>query len=186
MPSRREALALLHENVKSESLRKHCLAVAVAMEDYAKKYNLSEEEQDKFWITGLLHDFDYEKYPDINIHPKEGCKILEEKGYGKEIIQAVLGHNEKTGVKRESLMAKCLFAVDELCGLIVALAYVRPGKFDGMKAESVKKVMKKKDFAKNVNRDDIKQGMMELNVPEEEHFELVISSLKGISKSLFN
>ena len=229
MLSKQEALSLLYEWVKSESLRKHCLSVATAMEGYAKKYveegrikgmdiggvvgdgsksntsefngishkggedldgddNYKQEIIDKWYICGLLHDFDYEKYPDINVHPKEGCKFLEKNGYPTEIIQAILGHNAKTGVKRESLMAKTLFAVDELSGLIVALAHVRPGKFSDMSAKSVMKAIKKKDFAAAINRDDINKGIEELGLNSEEkrneHFETVIRVLEGIKKEL--
>ena len=171
MKTRLDALALLHEYVKSESLRKHCLSVAYAMEAYAEKYG---EDTDKWWITGLLHDFDWEIHPSAEQHPVDGSKILREKGYDEEIIIAILGHGNHTGVKREIKMAKVLFAVDELSGLIMALAKVRPGKFEGMDASSVRKAMKKKDFAAAINRDDIKQGIAELGVQEDEHFILVI------------
>jgi len=183
MTLRETSIKLLYEWVKSESLRKHCHSVAASMEGYAKKLNLSDNEIDNWYICGLLHDFDYEKYPDINLHPKEGCKVLKELGYSNEIIDAILGHNEKTGVKRESLMAKTLFAIDELSGLIVALAKVRPGNFQGMSAKSVRKVMKKKDFAAAINREDILQGMKDLGIESDEdkneHFMTVINSLNA-------
>ncbi len=179
--ARKEALNLLNEYVKSESLRKHCISVAYAMEKYAEKFR---ENKDKYWICGLLHDFDYEKYSSLEQHPFEGVKILKEKGYDKEIINAILGHGNHTGVKRESLMAKCLFAVDELCGLIIALARVRTGNFDGMDANSVRKALKKKDFAKGINREDIEQGIIELGVNKEEHFNFVIRALNAAKKEL--
>lgn len=178
------SLELLHEWVSSDSLRKHCYAVAAAMEEYAMKNKLPREEIDKWWICGLLHDFDYEKFPSMEKHPFEGVKILREKNYDEKIVNAIIGHGNHTGVKRESDMAKTLFAVDELCGLIMALAKVRPGNFDGMNANSVKKAMKKKDFAAAINREDIKQGIQELGVNEDEHFEIVIRALKICKKDL--
>lgn len=184
MISREQSLQLLHEWVSSDSLRRHCYAVAIAMEGYAKKNNLSQEKIDEYWTTGLLHDFDYEKYPTLEQHPTEGAKILREKGYTEEIVTAILGHGNHTGIKRESDMAKTLFAVDELCGLIVALAKVRTGKFEGMDALSIKKVLKKKEFAASINREDIKQGIIELGVNEDEHFIVVIESLKAKCKEI--
>lgn len=184
MISREQSLQLLHEWVSSDSLRKHCYAVAAAMEGYARKNSLTQEEIDRWWITGLLHDFDYEKHPSLEQHPFEGIKILKEKEYPEEIIVAILGHGNHTGVKRESAMAKTLFAVDELCGLVMALAKVRPGNFEGMSASSVKKVIKKKDFASAISREDIKSGIQELGANENEHFDLVIKSLSGIKKEI--
>jgi putative nucleotidyltransferase with HDIG domain len=187
MLKRQEALNLLHEWVKSDSLRRHCLSVAAAMEGYAKKYDLSAEEADKWFICGLLHDFDWERNPTLEEHPKKGCEELRKLGYDNEIIEAIMGHGNHTGVKRDSIMSKTLFAVDELSGLIVALARVRPGNFDGMSAKSVKKAMKKKDFAAAINRDDIKQGIEELGIKEEDmdgHFEIVINALSGIKEEL--
>lgn len=178
MRIREEATALLHEWVKSPSLQKHCLSVAVAMAGYAKKLGLSYDEIELYWMCGLLHDLDYEKFPDINIHPIEGCKELRRREFDEEIITAILGHNSKTGIKRYSKMAKTLFAVDELCGLVIALAKVRPENFEGMSSENVKKAMKKKDFAAAINREDIQKGIIELGVNEDEHFNLVINSLK--------
>lgn len=179
--SRENARALLHEYVQSESLRRHCYAVAAAMEAYAEKYS---EDKNGWWICGLLHDFDYEKYPTIPEHVTEGIKIMKEKGYSADIIEAIRGHAEYLGVPRKSMMAKCLFAVDELCGLIVALAKVKPDRFETMDAESVNKAMKKKGFAATINRDDIERGINELNVERAEHFVLVIRALMGIQKEL--
>lgn len=181
MKTREEAISLMHENVKAESLRKHCYSVAAAMEAYAEKYS---EDKDKWWICGLLHDFDWEIHPTMEQHPSEGVKMLRKKGYDEDICIAIMGHGNHTGVKRESLMAKTLFAVDELSGLIVALARVRPGNFDGMSASSVKKAMKKKEFAAAINREDIKQGILEMRVNEDEHFSLVINALSNIKKEL--
>jgi len=188
MKSRQDALNLLQEWVKSESLRRHCLGVAVSMEKYAEKRNLSREDKDKWYLCGLLHDFDWERYPNTDEHPIKGCQELRKKEYDEDIITAILGHNVKTGIKRYSLMAKTLFAVDELSGLVVALARVRPGNFDGMSAKSVKKAMKKKDFAAAINREDIELGMEELSLENDEeknsHFELVISALSGVKGEL--
>lgn len=179
MINRENALSLFKDYVKSDSIRKHCYAVAASMEEYAEKYG---EDKDKWWITGLLHDFDYEKYPTIPEHVTEGVKILKEKGYPHEIIEAIQGHAEYTGVPRKSLMAKCLFAVDELSGFVVALAKVKKG-FQ-MDAESVKKALKKRGFAAAINRDDIEKGIMELGVSKEEHFNLVIRALGRIKEKL--
>lgn len=175
-PLRTDALALLHEHVQSESLRRHCLAVAAAMEAYASFFN---ESSDLYWITGLLHDFDYEKFPTLEQHPFEGIKILKEKGYPQELIDAILGHGDHTGVPRITDMAKSLFAVDELCGLLMALAKVRADNFDTMSAESVEKALKKKGFAAAINRRDIEKGIQELGINRKEHFERVITALKA-------
>lgn len=180
MKTKEDALKLLHEWVVSESLRRHCSSVALAMEGYARRNRLSEEEIDKWYIAGLLHDMDYEKFPLLDKHPFEGVKVLREQGYSEEIIEAIMGHGNHTGVKRETAMAKTLFAVDELCGLIVALSKVRPDGFEGMTFESVEKVLKKKEFAKNINREDIEQGIRELGVDRKEHFETVIGALKKL------
>lgn len=205
MKTRLDAIKLLNEFVQSDSLKKHCLAVGVAMEAYAKKFG---EDEEKWWSCGVLHDFDYEKFPDIMKHGLEGSKILREQGFDEEIVNAILRHNHNLGFARETLMDKTLFAVDELCGLIVALARVRPGHFEGMSASSVKKAMKKKDFAAAINREEIKQGIAELNViknsngifkpqtgngvekvepslsNEDEHFELVIGALSKVKVEL--
>ncbi len=177
MKTREEALKILNEYVKSESLKKHCLAVAACMSAYAEKYNLSGEEINKYWICGVLHDFDWEIHPTLEKHPVEGVKILRSRGLDEEICIAILGHGNHTGVFRETLMAKTLFAVDELSGLVVALSKVRPGNFDGMTAKSVKRAMKKKDFAAAINREDILQGIAELGVEEDEHIDLIIKAL---------
>ena len=176
--TRDKAKALLYEWVQSESLRKHCLGVAFAMEGYAIKKGLSEEEVSKYWITGLMHDFDYERFPTLEKHPFEGVKFLKEMGVEEEILDAILGHADYSGVKRESDLAKTLFAVDELSGFVIALAKVRPLHFSGMSAKSVKKALKKKDFAAAISRDDVNQGVEEMKVDRDGHFELVIGSLR--------
>ncbi len=184
MKTREEALALLYEWVKSDSLRKHCIAVGAAMEKYALVFDVEADDVDVWWTCGLLHDMDYEKYPDINVHPIMGCKELRKHEYDERIIESILSHNEKTGIKRYNKMSKTLFAVDELCGLIMALAKVRPENFSGMDAESVKKVMKKDNFAASINRGDIQKGIEELGVKEDEHYCNVIEALGNVKKEL--
>lgn len=175
LTSRSDSESLLKEYVSSESLRKHCLAVALAMEKYAEKF---KEDRDEWYICGLLHDFDYEKFPDT--HPIPGVEILKTKGYSQDIIDSILGHAEsRTGFLRTKKIAKTLFAVDELCGLIVALSKVRPNGFEGMDSSSVEKALKKKGFAANVNRDEIELGIGELGVDRNEHFSLIIEALRN-------
>lgn len=180
--NRDDALKLLKEYTKSDSLLKHAFAVEQAMKSYAKKFG---EDEEKWGITGLLHDFDYEKYPTADDHPFKGAEILKEKGYPEEIIQAILGHAEYTNTKRETLMAKTLYAVDELCGFIMACGYVRPDKkISEINLKSVKKKLKDKSFARGVNREDIEKGVEELNVDKDEHINFVIKSLSEIEDIL--
>ena len=178
-PTLNNAQELLDKYIKSESLKNHCLAVSSAMRAYAKKYN---EDEEQWQVCGLLHDFDYEKFPDE--HPFKGVEILKEAGYPQDIIDAILGHAVYSGVARETQMAKCLFAVDELCGFIVACAKVRPENLQGMKPKSVKKKLKVKSFASKVNRDEIEQGIEELGIDKDEHIAFVIEALQGIEKEL--
>ena len=179
MPTRADAWDLLTEYVASESLRKHCLSVEAAMRAYAHKYG---EEEETWGIVGLLHDFDYEKYPEE--HPFRGSEILKEKGYSEEVRRAILGHATFSNVSRDTRMAKCLFAVDELCGMVMATAYIRPTHFDGMSPKSIKKNLKKKEFAKGIHRDEIQQGIAELGVSEDEHMQLVIDAMAGTKEQL--
>ena len=178
--NREQALEILYEYTETESLRKHAYAVEAAMRSYAKKYN----EDEALWgVVGLIHDFDYEKYPEE--HPMKGSEILAEKGISEEIRTAILGHAEFTGVSRESLMAKVLYAVDELCGFIIAVTLVRPTKSVGeVSVKSVKKKMKDKRFAAKVNRDEIRNGAEELGVDFDEHVTFVIQSLSPVAKEL--
>lgn len=178
---REDALKLLHEYVQSESLRRHCLAVEAAMRAYAQKYGGDVEE---WGICGLLHDFDFERYPTKEGHPQEGMKVLRQKKYPEEIIEAILGHAPYTGTPRKSQMAKCLFAVDELCGFLTALAHIRPEHFDGMTVESVERNLKKKGFAAKINREEIDQGILELGVNRVEHIALAIGALQRTAKEL--
>jgi putative nucleotidyltransferase with HDIG domain len=180
--NRNDALELLQEYTKSESLLKHAYSVEQAMKSYAEKFG---EDVEKWAITGLLHDFDYEKFPTMEEHPYKGAEILKEKGYPDDVIEAILGHADYTGVERKTLMAKTLFAVDELCGFLLACAYVRPDKkIENVKVKSVKKKLKDKAFARAVNREDIKKGIEELGVDIDEHIEFVIKSLALIADDL--
>lgn len=161
------------------------LSVEAAMRAYALHMG---EDQEAWGIAGLLHDFDYERWPneerDESGHPHTGVKILRDKGYSDEIIDAILGHAPFTGHPRTTPMAKALFAVDELCGLIMAAGYVRPTNLEGMSAKSVKKKLKDKSFAAGVSRDDIQQGIAELEVDPTEHINRVIQAMQGISGEL--
>ena len=175
-PTREDALALLYEYTKSDSLRRHALGVEQAMRKMAEKYN---GDSDEWGLTGLLHDFDYERYPTMEEHPYKGNEILKNNGYPDSICTAIMGHATYTGVPRETDMAKALFSVDELTGFIFAVTYVRPSKsiFE-VKPKSVKKKLKQKSFAASVLREDIYQSMEELNVDMTEHIQFVIDALK--------
>ena len=173
---RAKALALLKEYTKSDSLLRHAYAVEQVMRKYAEKYR---EDVEKWGITGLLHDFDYEKYPTAEEHPFVGNKILKEHGYGEDILEAIMGHADYTDVPRKSLMAKTLFACDELTGFIFAVTYVRPSKsIHEVKIKSVTKKLKDKGFAAKVSREDINKGIEELGVERSEHIQFVIDALK--------
>lgn len=170
------------EHTESDNLRKHMLAVEAAMRFYARKFG---EDEDKWGVVGLLHDFDYEKHPTAAEHPYVGVDILKKKGVSEEITRAILSHADYTGVKPESLMEKTLVAVDELTGFIVAVALVRPTKsITDVKVKSVKKKMKDKAFARAVKREDIQRGADLLGITLEEHIENVITAMKGIAKEL--
>lgn len=180
MKTRTEALALLHSYVSSESLRRHSLAVETCMLWYADSFNISEPERSNWGIAGLLHDFDYEKYPDPSPagHPFIGNQILAEQNYSPDIREAIMGHANYSGVSRSSLMSKVLYAVDELSGLVIASALARPGKdLSGLEVKSVMKKFKDKAFARGCNREDILTGAAELNLPLESHIENVIKAL---------
>ena len=180
--NREQAWELLNEYTKKDNLIKHALAVEAAMRAYAKKFN---EDEEIWGIVGLLHDFDYERFPTAEEHPFKGAEILREKGVDEAWIKAILGHADYTGVERDTLMAKTLFAVDELTGMITAATLVRPSKkIDDLKVKSVKKKLKDKSFAASVNRDDIKKGAEELEVDLSEHIQFVIDAMKSISDDL--
>ena len=179
--NRTEAHELLKEYTKSDALLKHMYAVEAAMRAYARKFG---EDEEIWGIAGLLHDFDYEMYPNAPDHPMKGSEILKEKGYSEDVRTAILGHAEYTGVPRGSQMAKVLYACDELCGFIMACSLIRPNKIADLEASSVKKKLKDKGFARNVNRDDITRGVTELGVPLDEHITFVIAAMKSITPEL--
>ena len=182
MNDREAAWGLLTEFTQSESLRKHALAVEACMRAYAEMFG---EDQDLWGIVGLIHDFDYEKYPTPEEHPYKGNEILKERGYSDEIRRAIMSHAEYSGVSRDTPMEKALFACDELAGFITACALVKPGKsLAEVEAKSVRKKMKDKAFARSVNRNDITTGAAELGVDLEEHIAFCIEAMKGISKEL--
>jgi putative nucleotidyltransferase with HDIG domain len=173
---------LLTEFTQSESLRKHALAVAACMRAYARKNGADEE----LWgMVGLIHDFDYEKYPSAEEHPYKGNEILKERGYPEEVRRAIMSHAEYSGVPRVTPLEKTLFACDELAGFITACALVKPGRsLAEVEAKSVRKKMKDKAFARSVNRDDITTGAAELGVDLEEHIAFCIAAMKGIAREL--
>ena len=187
IPSRDDAVTILTEYTASDSLRKHMFAVEAAMRAYATRFG---EDPDRWGLAGLLHDFDYERYPNAEHsptaeHPAEGVRVLRERGYPDDVLQAILGHATYTGVTRETRMAKCLFAVDELTGLITATALVKPSKsVHDVDARSVRKKMKDKAFARGVNRDDVLTGASELGIDLDEHIQFVIDAMRGVAPSL--
>ncbi len=184
---RRTALALVQEWTASPSLVSHMLAVEAAMRAYARRFG---EDEARWGLCGLLHDFDYERYPNAAQaadaeHPAEGVRHLRAMGVDDEICVAILGHASYTGVARDSVMAKALFAVDELCGLVMATALVRPSKsLNDVEVASVKKKMKDKAFARGVDRTDITQGAEALGVPLDEHIAVVLDAMRAVGPSL--
>ena len=182
MPTREDAWNLLCEYTESDSLRRHGLAVEQVMRKMALKYG---EDEELWAMTGLLHDFDYEKYPTMEEHPYVGNKILKEKGYPEELTTAIMGHANYTGVLRESLMAKALYAADEISGFMFAVTYVRPSKsIHDVKVKSVKKKLKQKSFAASVNREEVYEGPEELDVTLDEHILFIIDALKAKAEDL--
>jgi putative nucleotidyltransferase with HDIG domain len=187
VPSRADALALVQEYTASDSLRKHMLSVEAAMRAYALKFG---EDEERWGLAGLLHDFDYEKYPNqahsaTDEHPAEGVRVLRSKGYPEDILEAILGHAQYSGGPRESKMAKTLFAVDELTGLITATALVRPTRnIHEVEVRSVRKKMKDKAFARGVSREDVVNGAAELGVDLDEHIAFVIAAMQARSDDL--
>jgi len=185
--NRDDALALMHEYTESDALRKHMYAVEAAMRAYARHYG---EDEDTWGLVGLLHDFDYERYPNPEHksdeeHPSFGVRLLRERGVPQPLLDAILGHASYTGVPRTSLLARTLFAVDELCGFLVACALVRPSKsLQDLEVKSVKKKLKDKAFARGVNREEVRQGAEELGVPLDEHVQFVLESLRPVERDL--
>ncbi len=187
MPTRDDAWNLLCEHTQSENLRKHALAVEACVRAYARKLSADDE----LWgITALLHDFDYERWPNAEHHPDrehpaEGSKILRERGYPEEMIRAILSHADYSGVPRQSALEHVLFACDELAGFLTACSLVRPSKsILDLEVDSVKKRMKDKAFARGVNRDDVRKGAEELGLSLEEHIAFCIAAMRGVADSL--
>lgn len=183
MKTRDDAWKLMTEWTESDSLRKHMLAVEAAMRAAARR---AGEDEELWGVAGLLHDFDYERHPNLPDHPMKGSEVLRAEGYPEEVIEAILGHAaEATDVPRRTLMAKTLFAVDELCGLLTAVAYVRPSKkLVEVEVSSVKKKMKDKGFARSVSREDIIKGAEALGVDLDTHIATVLNDLKPVAETL--
>jgi putative nucleotidyltransferase with HDIG domain len=187
LPSRDDALALMHEYTASESLRKHMLAVEAAMRAYAERQG---EDVERWGLTGLIHDFDYERWPNdahspTEEHPSEGVRILRARGWPEDILDAILGHALYCNVPRTTPMAKTLFAVDELTGLITATALVRPSRsVHEVEARSVRKKMKDKAFARGVSREDVVNGAADLGVDLDEHIAFVIGAMQRSADAL--
>jgi putative nucleotidyltransferase with HDIG domain len=181
--TRNEALALLKEHTKSESLIKHALAVEAAMRHYATRF---EEDVEKWGLTGLIHDFDYERWPNPPDHTREGARILRERGVDSEVVEAILSHADWNWGQfpLDRPLRKTLFAVDELCGFVTAVAYVRPEKLAGMASSSIRKKMKQKSFAAAVKREDIEKGAELLGLPLDEHITNVIAAMQPIASEL--
>ena len=185
--TRDRALALMHEYTPSDALRKHMYAVEAAMRAMALKLGGDPEE---WGLVGLLHDFDYERYPNpahspTEEHPAEGVRILAAAGFPEPLQRAILGHASYSGVPRDTPVARALFGVDELCGFLVACALVRPSRsLEDLEVSSVKKKLKDKAFARGVNRDEVIQGAAELGVPLDEHIGFVLEALRPVETSL--
>ncbi len=182
LPSREQALALLHEWIQNPGLRKHCYAVEAAMRAYARHLG---EDEDRFGLTGLIHDFDWERHPDAERHPMLGVEHLRALGWPEDVCRAVLGHATYSGVPRDTPMARALFACDELCGFLVACALITPARsLADVEVASVKKKLKRLDFARNVNRDDIVNGAAELGVDLDTHIAFTLEALRDIRAEL--
>ena len=187
LPTREDALALVHEYTSGESLRKHMLTVEAVMRAYAERLG---EDPERWGLTGLIHDFDYERYPNAahsatDEHPAEGVRILRARGWPEDILEAILGHALYCNVPRTTPMAKTLFAVDELTGLITATALVKPTRsVHDVEAKSVRKKMKDKAFARGVSREDVVNGAAELGVDLDEHIAFVIRAMQGSADAI--
>lgn len=187
LPTRDQALSLVNEFTQSDSLRKHMLSVETAMRAYARKFG---EDEEAWGLAGLVHDFDYERYPNASHsateeHPAWGVRHLRALGWPEDVLNAILGHAQYSGVPRESRMAKTLFAVDELTGMITATALVKPTRsVNDVDARSVRKKMKDKGFARGVSRDDVIEGARDLGVDLDEHIQFVIDAMRANSAAL--
>lgn len=188
LPTRDEAWDLVAEWVSSDSLRKHLLGVEAAMVAYAREFGVGDAEVEKWAVTGLVHDLDYERYPDLddteNGHPRTALRLFESEDWPQDVIDAVAGHATFLGVPRETQLARTLFAVDELSGFIAACALVRPTGIEGMAPKSVKKKLKQPSFAAGVNRDEVRQGAEELGVDFDEHVRFVIGAMAARADEL--
>lgn len=172
---------LLCEYTKNENLRKHGLAVEACVRAYARKLG---EDEEKWGVVGLIHDFDYEVYPNAPDHPLKGSEILKERGYPEELRRAILGHADYTGVPRDTMLAKTLFACDEVAGFITACSLVRPDRIRSLEAKSVRKRMKDKAFARSVSREDMTKGAEELGVSLDQHISFCIEAMRSIAGTL--
>ena len=182
LPTRDQALALVHEWISNPNLRKHCYAVEAAMRAYARKFG---EDEDRWGITGLIHDFDWERHPDLERHPMKGVEVLRAAGWPEDVCRAVLGHAAHSGVPRDTEMAKALYACDEVSGFLVACALVTPSKsLTEVEVASVRKKMKRADFARNVNREDIVNGAAEMGVDLDQHIAFCLEAMRGIRTEL--
>lgn len=182
LPSRADAWKLLCEYTQSDALRKHARAVEQVMRAYARKFG---GDEDLYGLVGLLHDFDYERFPTPEQHPATGAKILRERGYPEEVITAIMAHAPYTGVPRDTQVAKAIFACDELTGFIFAVTFVRPSKsIREVKPKSVRKKLKQRSFAASVNRAEVEQGIAELGVDRDEHIQFIIDALCEIDEEL--
>jgi putative nucleotidyltransferase with HDIG domain len=179
--NRQSAWELLCEYTKSESLRKHALAVEACVRAYARKFG---EDEESWGSTALIHDFDYEMYPNAPDHPVKGSEILKERGISEEVRRAILSHADYTGVPRDTRLAVTLFACDELAGFITACSLVRPDRIASLEAKSVRKRMKDKAFARSVSREDITRGAEELGVPLDEHIAFCIDAMRAQAEEL--
>jgi putative nucleotidyltransferase with HDIG domain len=182
LPSRDEALALLHEYTEKSALVQHALAVEAAMRAHARRLGADEHS---FGLAGLLHDFDYDRYPSLEDHPFRGAEILERRGWPAWFRRAILSHAPHTGVRRETDLEKCLFASDELCGFLTACVYVRPDRsIRSVRVSSVRKKMKSKAFARSVNREEIAQGAAEIGMDLDAHIAFVVEALAAVADDL--
>lgn len=180
--NRQQAWEILCEFTQSENLRKHALAVEACLVAYARKFG---EDEEKWSVTALLHDFDWEIHPQAPDHPMKGEPILAARGVSEEIRRAILSHATYSGVPRQSLLEKALFACDELAGFLTAVAYVKPGRsIHEVEVQSVKKKLKDKAFARSVNRDDIRAGAAELGIPLDEHIQFCIDAMRARAEAL--
>jgi putative nucleotidyltransferase with HDIG domain len=182
LPTRDQALTLLHEWVANVNLRKHCYAVEAAMRAYARKLG---EDEERWGLTGLIHDFDWERHPDLERHPKLGVEFLRGQGWPEDVCRAILGHSNHTGVPRDTPLAQYLFACDEITGFLTACALVQPSKsLMDVEVPSVRKKMKRVDFARNVSREDIESSAAELGFDLDQHIAFVLEAMRGIRGEL--